>query len=148
MGAPQIMVNPQSAMNKERDTAEEARPRQSLGICYDYQNKGHCHRGAGCRWTHEEKKEQMNVCFEFQNRGTCGYGAQCRWRHIPKTGHALKHEFEAAVQPKQSVNQNQDQSTNDELQARLRLILGEAPNIPSFVADKFDNVDDGHKKAS
>lgn len=132
------MVPSQSAAAMKKENAEEMRPRPpavAVGVCFDFQNKGHCLRGAGCRWSHEKRDEHAEkFCFEFQNKGSCSYGAQCRWRHIPPP---------KGLPPKQQILEK-DQTT-DQLQARLRLILGEAPNIPSFVS-KLD-ADDGHKKS-
>jgi len=133
-----VVNKTQPVLQMVRESAENERPPKSLGICYDFQNKGHCNRGSGCRWSHEKKDDQKGQCFEWENKGVCNYGAQCRWKHVPKNGgrgHAPN-------------SKQEDQTTNDELQARLRVILGQsAPDIPGFVQSmKLDDVDRRSKK--
>eukprot|EP01084_Bolivina_argentea_P295816 509414_1 len=116
--------------------------RPTLGICFDFQNKGKCLRGGSCRWSHDpllmSKHENDNknsntdgICFEFKNKGSCAYGNKCRWRHnieMPQPMNVMK------VNETQQVPQ-QPKETTHELQARLQVLLGgNAPNIPSVVS--------------
>lgn len=109
------------------------------GICFDFQNKGHCLRGASCRWAHEKREgaderdggrdSAQGVCFDFENKGSCSYGSQCRWRHLPRGG----------AHANQGRKTEDTAQTTDQLQKRLRLILGETPNIPAVVSNLLND---------
>lgn len=54
-------------------------------ICFDF-TKGHCRRGAGCKFSHDVahiirvNSQEKGICFDFL-RGTCVRGVMCRFSH-------------------------------------------------------------------
>ena len=60
--------------------------RSSFSVCWDYNQKGVCPRGDGCKWTHERSlnvpvPDDSQFCWDYQRTGRCPRGSECRWIH-------------------------------------------------------------------
>lgn len=71
---------PTSSASKERK-----QDKNKLGVCFDF-TKGKCHRGAGCKFSHDMENMQPastsngGICFDYIH-GQCNRGDACRFSH-------------------------------------------------------------------
>lgn len=71
---------PSSSNSKERKPEKN-----KLGVCFDF-TKGKCHRGAGCKFSHDMENMQPastsngGICFDYIH-GQCNRGDACRFSH-------------------------------------------------------------------
>jgi len=109
-----------------------------VGVCFDFQNKGFCVRGASCRWRHVQKEtpQGRGVCYDFQNKGFCSRGNNCRWWHVPKEDGSTPvippDQVEAARRRHASERESDD--------GRVKNFLRQLPQVSSLLNPMMGGV--------
>mmetsp|Transcript_34470 Transcript_34470/g.55305 ORF Transcript_34470/g.55305 Transcript_34470/m.55305 type:complete len:515 (-) Transcript_34470:168-1712(-) len=130
------------------------------GICFDFQNKGHCLRGASCRWSHHlpapsvwqhshvnppKPETATHTLRTLQTLHAVQPVIQAHTEKAEESG-----EAEAETETERERERENEAKSTDQLQARLQVLLGEAPNIPSVVSSLLganeEEKDSGNKK--